>query len=423
MQCTLRSWNENVKDGDISGSGNKGVTSQWLAQQQEQQQENNNDGDQIIDGTSHHQTGPEIIFRPVHSQSAVVVRHERTGSVGRGGRDANGGVDGNSGELLTNQRFSHIRTRSGSTGRSPIVGRPPVASIDRKNLIPAGDGTGSNPGSRSSSRSRSRLRSRSGSRAGSRGRAGRTRTGSSVAALDLFDAGSLNDSDVSVGRTAGSGGGSVTDSPYNSDGEGGSAAGSLSPSGAGTLSVQLPPPPPSYRILASDIIVVDVASERDSTIPASERSKKIYLTTISSGYFECNFDSFNSHSVMVAFLKAVLPSERLNRTGEHQTKNQETFATAASCCTTDIRESYDMENFTAREMKETVEREGLFAKLRRRITHIAGQCGDCKSSKVVCALGWKCSYTVWIFPLHFFHILLASLTKQQRMSNSICPII
>ena len=374
MQCTLRSWNENVKDAAASGPGGKGVTSQWLAKQQEQQQHNNN-GD-LIDGTSQHQTGPEIIFQPVHSHSTVVVRHESTGSVGKGGViDGNRGVGSSNGELLTNQRFSHIRTRSGSTGRSPVVGRPPVASIDRKNLIPAGDGTGSNPGSRSSSRSRSRLRSRSGSRAGSRGRA---RTGSSAAALDLFDAGSLNDSDFSGGRMAGGGGGSITDSPYNSDGEGGSTAGSLSPSAAGTLSVPLPPPPPSYRILASDIIVVDVAAERDSTIPAAERSKKIYLTTISSGYFECTFDSFNSHSVMVAFLKAALPSERLNRTGEIQTKKQDTFAATASCCTTDIRESYDMENFTAREMKETVERESLFAKLRRRITHIAGQCGDCK---------------------------------------------
>ena len=375
MQCTLRSWNENGKDAAVSGSGGKGVTSQWLAQQQEQQQHSSN-GDLLVDGTSQHQAGPEIIFKPVHSHSTVVVRHESTGSVGKGGGiDGNGGVGGSNGESLMNQRFSHIRTRSGSTGRSPVVGRPPVASIDRKNLIPAGDGTGSNPGSRSSSRSRSRLRSRSGSRAGSRGRACR---GSSAAALDLFDAGSLNDSDISVGRIEGSGGGSVTDSPYNSDGEGGSAAGSLSPNGAGTLSVPLPNPPPSYRILASDIIVVDVAAERDSNVPAAEQSKKIYLTTISSGYFECTFDSFNSHSVMVAFLKAVLPSERLNRTGDHQTKNQETFATAASCCTTDIRESYDMENFTAREMKETVERESLFAKLRRRITHIAGQCGDCE---------------------------------------------
>jgi len=192
----------------------------------------------------------------------------------------------------------------------------------------------------------------------------------------LFDdVGVLNDSDISVVRTPGAGGGSVTDSPYNSDGEGGSAGcdptiaygGSTSPSVA-----------PVYRILASDIIVADVAAERDDTIPAAERSKKIYLTTISSGYFECSFDSLNSHGVMVAFLKAVLPSERLNRKGESQTKNRETIASTASCCATDIRETYNMENFTAREVKETVEREGLFAKLRRRMAHVAGQCGDCE---------------------------------------------
>ena len=135
MQCTLRSWNENVRDAAaMSGSG-KWVTSQWLAQQEEQQ---HNNGDQI-DGTLQHQTGPEIIFRPVHSHCTVVVRHDCNGSVEAGGN----------GEL-SNQRFSHIRTRSRSAGRSPVdlVGRPPVASIERKTLIPAGDGTGSTPGTR-----------------------------------------------------------------------------------------------------------------------------------------------------------------------------------------------------------------------------------------------------------------------------------
>ena len=84
MQCTLRSWNENVvEDAAASGSGGKGVTSQWLAKQQQEQQQRNNDGD-LIDGTSQHQTGSEIIFQPVHIHSTVVVRHESTCSEGKG---------------------------------------------------------------------------------------------------------------------------------------------------------------------------------------------------------------------------------------------------------------------------------------------------------------------------------------------------
>ena len=370
MECTLRSWNENVGDGDISG---KGVTSQWLSRQQQQPQPYHGNGDQNdeTNNANQHEGGPEIIFRPVHSQSSVVVRHGSAGSVTRGGGDAGGGNDGD----LSNRRFSHIRTRSASGGRSPIVGRPPVASIDRKNLIPAsGDGNGSNPGSRSLSRSRSRLRrSRSLSRSGSR-------TGSSFAAQGIFDTSGLNDSDINGGTMQGGGNDSIIDSPYNSDGEGGGTSavgGSIGSPGGGSSAIPAPPPLPSYRFHASDIIVVDVVADSEDTTPAAERSRRIYLTTISSGYFECSFDSLNSHSVMVAFLKAVLPSERINRKGELKT-NTQAFATTMSCCTTDIRETYDMENFTARELKETVERESLFDKLRRRISHILGQCGDCE---------------------------------------------
>jgi len=168
----------------------------------------------------------------------------------------------------------------------------------------------------------------------------------------------------------GGGSDSIIDSPYNSDGEGGGTSavgGSIGSPGGGSSTVP-----------ASDIIVVDVVADSEDITPAAERSRRIYLTTISSGYFECSFDSLNSHSVMVAFLKAVLPSERINRKGELKTNNQEAFAATMSCCTTDIRETYDMENFTARELKETVERESLFDKLRSRISHIFGQCGDCE---------------------------------------------
>ena len=373
MQCTLRSWSENVRDGDISS---KGVTSQWLSQQQQQQQQQqyhgNGDQNDEANDANHHEGGPEIIFRPVHSQSSVVVRHGSAGSVTRSGGDAGGGNDGD----LSNRRFSHIRTRSASGGRSPIVGRPPVASIDRKNLIPAsGDGNGSNPGSRSLSRSRSRLR-----RSGSLSRSG-SRTGSSFAAQGIFDTSGLNDSDINGGMMQGGGSDSIIDSPYNSDGEGGGTSavgGSIGSPGGGSSTVPAPPPLPSYRFPASDIIVVDVVADSEDITPAAERSRRIYLTTISSGYFECSFDSLNSHSVMVAFLKAVLPSERINRKGEPKTNNQEAFAATMSCCTTDIRETYDMENFTARELKETVERESLFDKLRSRISHIFGQCGDCE---------------------------------------------
>ena len=415
MQCTLRSWNRDKNNGSglFSSGGTTssrpnsqqpspaesevgspaapaaaayrkggenngenigaGIAAAWLAQQQQQQQQNgqgrgeqeklglaSHDSSPAInklfgqDNDDHHH-GPEILFKAVHSNAGMVSRHSRSGN-----------------QSLS---FSHIRSRSAgrattpmkARGRlpSPLVGRPPVSTIDKKNMVAAADGeaTGSNAGSRSSSRQRPASVGRSQSR-------GRRGLGSSaLAAATVFDSQGLNDSggggDYSNGVTPG-------DSPYNSDGEG--------------CSLNAIAALPSYRIPTSDIIVADISIEQDE--PSSEGGGgggikyRIYLTTVSSGYFEIAFDSANSHSVMVTFLHAALPPERVHRKVDpvHSGTNggPNVFSTASCCADTVTRESFDMDNFMAKELNETVQREGIFDKLKRRIAHIAGQCGDCE---------------------------------------------
>lgn len=401
MQCTLRSWNRDMNNssGSLFSSGNTSrpnsrqpspagsrvgspaaasqgggekseITGAGIAAAWQQQQQHNGQGDEEKGGLASHDSspilnkllgqdngahhhGPEILFKAVHSNVGMMSRQKSSGQ---------------------SRTFSHIRSRSigrattPMKGRSrlpsPLVRRPPVSAIDKKNLVAGdGDATASNPGSRSSSRQRR----------GSLGRSqSRGRRASALAAAAVFDSQGLNDSgggDYSIGASPG-------DSPYNSDGEG-CAIAAL----------------PSYRIPTSDIIVADIAIEQDEASPdgggGGGITYRIYLTTVSSGYFEITFDSANSHSVMVAFLHAALPPERIHMklAPDHntdETGKQAIFSTASCCADAVTRESFDMDNFMAKELNETMQREGMFDKLRRRIAHIAGQCGDCKCFALLC---------------------------------------
>lgn len=420
MQCTLRSWNRDEggggggggslfpsggtggtssrpssqqpspvgsEVGSPAGGGGRnnneitasGVASAWLAQQEQNEQGDKGEGLESRDSSSNtlqkllRQTAdneahvPEILFKAVHSNAGTISRH--------------------SSMLSSSRTFSHIRNHSGpgsrattpmtSRGRlpSPLIGRPPVSTIDKKNLVAAdagggggGDGTGSGSVGRSASTRRSRSAGRSRSRA-------RRRGSSALAVAAVFDSQGLNDSGGEPYSNIMTAGG---DSPYNSDGEG------YSPNVAAL---------PAYRIPTSDIIVVDVATERDNALDGSAAVgsiiNRIYITTVSHGYFEVTFDSSNSHSVMAAFLRAALPPERVHRKvspddSPDNAANQTIFSTASCCADATVRQSFDMENFTAKELNETVKREGILDKLKRRITHIAGQCGDCEYASVQC---------------------------------------
>mmetsp|Transcript_15164 Transcript_15164/g.32743 ORF Transcript_15164/g.32743 Transcript_15164/m.32743 type:complete len:241 (+) Transcript_15164:1-723(+) len=94
---------------------------------------------------------------------------------------------------------------------------------------------------------------------------------------------------------------------------------------------------------------------------------------------------------MVAFLHAALPPERIHRklapdNDTSERGKQAIFSTASCCADAVTRESFDMDNFMAKELNETMQREGMFDKLKRRIAHIAGQCGDLSAqiSDTVC---------------------------------------
>lgn len=155
----------------------------------------------------------------------------------------------------------------------------------------------------------------------------------------------------------------------------------------------------SYHISLSDVIVVDVdgiSSRRRDDFSAREGCR-MNITTVASGYFEFVFQSKNAHDVLLAFLQASLSPERitngatakalLQQKGDASLSDSDNALgmNASACCD---QENYDdMENFTAREMKQSLKREGLGDKIRRRFYHIASQLQDVSSSLTECFCG------------------------------------
>jgi len=160
----------------------------------------------------------------------------------------------------------------------------------------------------------------------------------------------------------------------------------------------------SYQIPLSDVIVVDVdgiSSDRRDDF-ASREGCRMNITTASGGYFEFVFQSKNAHDVLLAFLQASLPPERITNGAAGATaaggrdspsgvnsltdSDRAIRINTSGCCDTN-EGSYDMEGFTAREMTERVKREGLGSKIRRRFVHIVSQLQDVSLSLTECFCG------------------------------------
>ena len=421
MQCTLRSWkkaelagsfrsyspfggssvgsdsrvgsiaNESIRNGSTSGeAAGSGMTG---AIGYDDSDRGGNDesvgnlsalfGDAGIGGQHQMQQKdrePEIILRSVH-----VPPHSRTMS-----------MSGHKGS------FSMIRpdrSRPGTPmalrGRVTPVGRPPVTPGDDKHVEVRLESR-----SRASSRNRassrhSRSKSVSGSRSGSRER-GR---------LERPSHGSRRGRSSSRSGARRAAMGLAAAAVFDSAKPGGDGFAVVSPDhsldSSHHLATSNHPPEAEYLIPTSNIIVVDgrssAAADDESDNVVTTRSaacrKRIYITTVSHGYYEISFDTANAHSVMIAFLRASLPPQRIMKeiAGVGVGVGGGTFD-ATTCCADTARGSFDMENFLAQEIDETVRNEGVLGKLRRRVNHIAGTCGDREYIFILCPRCTMCPH-------------------------------
>lgn len=129
---------------------------------------------------------------------------------------------------------------------------------------------------------------------------------------------------------------------------------------------QQPPKPKTLGIVTipiADIMVVDMYGAGDS--------HRANITTMSFGYFEFTLESRNGQQVLLAFLKASVPKERVmdgQGYGIPRTPSQTSASTR----------SFDVEAFTASRMAERLESESFSEKLRRRVVKVVSSIEESK---------------------------------------------
>jgi hypothetical protein len=123
-------------------------------------------------------------------------------------------------------------------------------------------------------------------------------------------------------------------------------------------------------IPVGDIMVVDMYGHRDS--------HRTNITTMSHGFFEFTLESRNGQEVLLAFLKASLPKERvmdgqIPRSPSGFSQNTHSSGSRG----------FDVEAFTASRMAERIQHETFSEKVRRKVRHVVTSMEESKFQESV----------------------------------------
>jgi hypothetical protein len=115
----------------------------------------------------------------------------------------------------------------------------------------------------------------------------------------------------------------------------------------------------------SDIMVVDMYGNGES--------HRTNITTMSFGFFEFTLESRNGQEVLLAFLKASLPKERVME--GHIPRSPSSFSQHTASTGS---KSFDVEAFTASRMAERMSNESFSEKLRRKVGRVVSSFEESK---------------------------------------------
>lgn len=122
--------------------------------------------------------------------------------------------------------------------------------------------------------------------------------------------------------------------------------------------VSTPKPLGDVTLGVSDIMVVDMFGRGSS--------HQCNITTLSNGYFEFTMENRNGQDILLAFLKATLPKDRVmgmnQRTGSELSNRTGQSERSAK--------SFDVEAFTATRMQDRLQSETISEKLRRKVVRV-----------------------------------------------------
>ncbi|GAX16475.1 hypothetical protein FisN_19Lh055 [Fistulifera solaris] len=117
------------------------------------------------------------------------------------------------------------------------------------------------------------------------------------------------------------------------------------------------PPPAPFSIPIYDILVVETLNNHRYRA-RNNNNNQLIITTRSFGVFELNCESLNGHDILLAFLHASLPPERI-LDGDGNSHIRPSISTVSSCL--------DMDHFTAQKVRERGENETWPEKWSRRM--------------------------------------------------------
>lgn len=140
----------------------------------------------------------------------------------------------------------------------------------------------------------------------------------------------------------------------------------------------------SFNIKMKDIIRVDIESSAIDNDPSVE-GFLLYLISYNGGFFELNFSSSNSRDVLLAFLRANIPEDRIASIDEEQIEAEIPSLQHQTS-------SMDMEKFQAKEVINRIQNETFGSKCQRkfnvaftRFTDVACALSECICGADLCS--------------------------------------
>lgn len=129
-----------------------------------------------------------------------------------------------------------------------------------------------------------------------------------------------------------------------------------------------------FSVPVADIMVVDMFGSGDS--------HQCNITTMSHGFFELTMENRNGQDILMAFLNANLPKERV-MSGMRKRTGSEISDDTKSTGTT----SFDVEAFTATRMTERIQSETMSEKLRRKVVRVFSSFEELSAALTDCTCG------------------------------------
>ena len=182
----------------------------------------------------------------------------------------------------------------------------------------------------------------------------------------------------------------------------------------------------SYSISSEDILEVLLVVDGSTNPPKNQR---IEFSTKTDGYFHLYFENFNSHDIVRLFLQSCVEPLRIQHRNDHHKAQVNNILLRGDPCvdlhssssskSTMVKGSFDMDKFQERTMKDHIKNESSFIRIKRKLSYMANNVGDCKSGGILLALSLPC-VVVFRYIIRFLLCIVTVRVFQGEFVRLLC---